>query len=123
MDILVGAFHDRLQVLHFSPSSASLSCSSVSGESAPATEYNWLAAVPKQPARFYGAQAADERFKGNGSVSLLELKKSSGEYSVEVLQVVHSGGQDPCHVGITPDGTELAIANVRDYPLYYPKED
>lgn len=114
MDILVGAFHDRLQVLRFEPSSSALSCSSVSGVSHPASEYNWLAAVPKHPGLFYGAQASDDRYKGDGSVSLLRLSKSQSTpgYKVEVLQVVHSGGQDPCHVGVSPDGTEVAIANV-----------
>lgn len=117
MDILVGAFHDRLQVLHFDPPSPSLTLSDVEGVSEPVSEYNWLTAAPKHSGLFYAAQASDKRYNGNGSISLLELSKSSDGYIVTVKQVVHSGGEDPCHVGLSPDGSKLAIANVRTYRL------
>jgi hypothetical protein len=115
MDILVGAFHDRLQVLHFDPSASSLSLSTVEGVSEPVTEYSWLTAVPNCSDRFYASQVQDSRFQKDGSISLLEISKSPAGYSVAVKQVVHSGGEDPCHVGVSPDGSKLAIANVGYY--------
>lgn len=117
VSLLVGSFHNRLQLLDFTPGNASsedrLALRSVDGP--PFETYTWIESHPTIPDLFYAAQALSTR---DGIISVLKITvppehvEGAGRASFEILQSVSSHGIDPCHLGINTDATELASANV-----------
>lgn len=112
--ILVGSFSTFLQVLHFDAAAKTLALTTVPN---PAFDnYTWITRHPTLSYLFYATQSPTQG--GNGFVSLISVKggdNQSGDpsqFKLQILQTISSGGIDPCHLGITADGSELAVANV-----------
>ena len=106
--ILVGSFHTHVQVLEFQAESRSLALHTILE---PAFEgHTWIQPSPVHACIFYVVQSIP---KESGILSVIHVQSDANQaYRLEVLQSVPSGGQDPCHIGISDTGTSLAIANV-----------
>lgn len=107
--LLVGSFWTNLQILTFDSSTNHLHYHIIPE---PAFQtFTWISPHPTIKGLFYAVQTPQATSAGNLSVIRVQPDLKSG-YSLELLQTVSSGGLDPCHVGIHPQGKEVAIANV-----------
>ena len=110
--LLVGNFAQNLELLTFDDVAKTLKVEKLT-DSASYARYTWLAPHPQLSHIVYGTRVGE----GNGTLSLFQVKcDADGHVKVERKQNVTSGGVDPCHCGISPVGTEVAIANVRYLP-------
>lgn len=117
-DLLVGSFHSHLQILTFEPSVPSLELYTVTKPEF--DRYTWITAHPQHQNIFYAAQSGAGGQGGQLStikVSRGAAPKEPGDgvpdgFVLDILETVSTGGSDPCHVGIAPDGSQLGIANV-----------
>lgn len=109
-DILVGSYSTHLQILTFDAGAKTLQLTTVPQPSF--ERYTWISRHPVHQNLFYAGQNPAQG--GIGSVTLFKVTGGSGAaHQLEVLQTVPSGGVGPCHLNVKPDGTQLAVANVR----------
>ena len=96
----------HLQILDFEPLCASAKVRTL--DETPFSCYTWLIRHPKRGDILYGLRAASNE----GILTRFRLPDEETS-TVEIIESVSTGGVDPCHGAITPDGDLIAIANVR----------
>jgi 6-phosphogluconolactonase (cycloisomerase 2 family) len=112
--LIVASFHNRPQVLHFDPVRGEITLETLSKPDFDG--YTWISAHPKHDGLFYALQRFSD---AEGILSVIKIPtktntSDTGKHVTElkILKNYPSHGMDPCHLGVSPQGDSLAIANV-----------